>query len=68
MFRLQPTFDQIADNNAIVDQTIDDFVNTATYSTRTDRQDELELEKTNQLMFLSLLILGENDYEHEYED
>ena len=60
---LQPSFDQIVANNAIVDQAIDDLVNAATNSSRGERQDEVELEKTGQLMFLSLLISGENDGE-----
>jgi hypothetical protein len=62
------SFAKITLNNQSVDQSIEKLVNNAcSIDEKTPRPDRLELEKTTRLLFLSSLIMGEQDKD-ESED
>lgn len=60
--RKSSTFDQIKENNLMIDESIETMVETACIRDTVERRSDREqLEKTSRLLFLSSLVLSEND-------
>jgi len=63
MIRRKPTaFDQIKENNLLIDESIETMVEVACIRDNVEcRSDREQLEKTSRLLFLSSLVLSENE-------